>query len=500
MQAAADRRRRRDRAAALRRDRARSRHRRLAREARRGGHRDSVPLARQPSRFRGGAGSPRRARPTSTKASASSTPTKFRTPSRCCATSPIRCRICAPRRCCGRAIVRLSDAAVARLGHACGRRDSQPSSLRPALDAIGDEDRRVLELLRAAVPRWLSWVDRLSPSELLDAVLRETAYAFELRGSRRRQARENLKKLRGMIRRAQNRGYATLARIADHLERLAVGDESNAGDRRDRRRQPDDRPRRQGSRVPDRLRRQHGPRRPAASARRSASTDDAAGEASVAIADYQSEADEDAPAREREETKRLLYVALTRARDRLYLSATVKDGVCRMGRGSLGEVLPASVRARFVRRRTSARSISRPPRSSAAAVDRVRRRLRPAVVIVRLTAELDLRSESLRSIVYTIGHSTRSLDEFVAAAAGARRHAAGGRSHDPEVAAASAFRADALSRIAARCGHQLPPLRRAGGTAQAGAGLAKRRMASRQFSRLRGLHADAGVRGGAGAS
>ena len=63
--------------------------------------------------------------------------------------------------------------------------------------------------------------------------------------------------------------------------------------------------------------------------------------ASVAIADYQSEADEDAQAREREETKRLLYVALTRARDRLYLSATVKDGACRMGRGSLGEVLPA---------------------------------------------------------------------------------------------------------------------------------------------------------------
>src|SRR5438445_11306218 len=31
-----------------------------------------------------------------------------------------------------------------------------------------------------------------------------------------------------MIRRAENRGYQTLARIADHLERLAVGDESNA--------------------------------------------------------------------------------------------------------------------------------------------------------------------------------------------------------------------------------------------------------------------------------
>jgi ATP-dependent helicase/nuclease subunit A len=243
-------------------------------------------------------------------------------------------------------LVRLSDHAVAHLGSAVADAilDLEPPAV---LELFSDEDRRVLHQLRMSVPLWLACVDRLAPSELLDTVLRETAYAYEIRGSRRAQARENLKKLRGMIRRAQNHGYPTLARIADHLERLAVGDESNAaidavdavslmtvhaakglefpivfvvnmgrgaG----------------GFRAPIRV------------------NDDVAGDASVAIADYQSEADEDASAREREESKRLLYVALTRARDRLYLSATVKDGQCRMGKGSLGEVLPADVRARFV--------------------------------------------------------------------------------------------------------------------------------------------------------
>src|SRR6185312_3619186 len=74
---------------------------------------------------------------------------------------------------------------------------------------------------------------------------------------------------------------------------------------------------------------------------------DVLGSPSVAIADYQSEADEDAGARDREETKRLLYVALTRARDRLYLGAVVKDGGFKPGRGSLGEVLPLRFRPLF---------------------------------------------------------------------------------------------------------------------------------------------------------
>ena len=185
----------------------------------------------------------------------------------------------------------------------------------------------------------------LNPSFTIGDQIIETILRH--RGGSRRQARENLKKLRGLVRRAQNHGYATLSRIADHLERLAVGDESNAAiDAIDAVSLMTVHAAK-GLEFPivfvvNMGRGTGGPRAPIRV------TDDAAGEASVAIADYQSEADEDQSAREREESKRLLYVALTRARERLYLSATVKDGGCRMGRGSLGEVLPAGVRARFV--------------------------------------------------------------------------------------------------------------------------------------------------------
>jgi ATP-dependent helicase/nuclease subunit A len=239
-------------------------------------------------------------------------------------------------------LVRLSDDGVAKLAPklADAIAGSEPDTL-PRLSA---EDRRVLAQLRGAFPGWLAAADLIAAAELLERVLHETAYYLELRGARRLQARENLKKLRSLVRRAQNRGYTTLARIAEHLEQLAVGDESNAA-----------------IDAADAVslmtvhaakglefavvflvnlgRGTGGPRAPI----RVALAGD--GEPAVSVADYQSDADEDAKARDREESKRLLYVALTRARDRLYLSASVVNGDCRMGPGSLGEVLPASLRS-----------------------------------------------------------------------------------------------------------------------------------------------------------
>ncbi len=209
-----------------------------------------------------------------------------------------------------------------------------------AFDNLDAEDRNVLMLARAGVQRWRAFADRLPAAELLDLVLAETAYAFELRGPRLVQARENLKKIRAIVRRVQNRGYSTLARLADYLDRMSAGDEANAViDAADAVNLMTVHAAK-GLEFPIvfivNLSKGAGGIRPPIRVL----TDDGAGEPSVSVGEFESDADEDLRARDREESKRLLYVALTRARDRLYLSSIIKDGSWRPGSGGLGEVLP----------------------------------------------------------------------------------------------------------------------------------------------------------------
>ncbi len=87
-------------------------------------------------------------------------------------------------------------------------------------------------------------------------------------------------------------------------------------------------------------------------------TEQSSGAASVAVGDFLSEYDEDAQAREREETKRLLYVALTRARDRLYLSSVREGrphraGPRQPGRGAAASASSTALRPRPPGRRPS---------------------------------------------------------------------------------------------------------------------------------------------------
>ena len=109
------------------------------------------------------------------------------------------------------------------------RRARLPAPAPPAGVASLDEtDRALLELARDGAARWIAQADRVPPSELVDTVLRDSAYVYEMRGRRLDQARENIKKVRGLIRRVESRGYATLGRIAEYFDTLRAGDESNA--------------------------------------------------------------------------------------------------------------------------------------------------------------------------------------------------------------------------------------------------------------------------------
>ena len=247
-------------------------------------------------------------------------------------------------------IVQLSDEALKLL--APGLADALTGEAPEAIGRLRDDDRERLLLARASAPAWIDAADQVPPAEIVDRVLAECAYAVEIGGSGFAQARENLKKIRGLIRRIQNRGYTTLARLTDYFDGLAAGgDESNAiidaadavnlmtmhaakglefpvvfvvnigkgsgGSRGDIRISP----------APF------------------VALDEDDGDPSVTISDHESPADRDDDEKENEETKRLLYVALTRARDRLYLAGTVANGKLTLQRGSIGRVLPATLTA-----------------------------------------------------------------------------------------------------------------------------------------------------------
>ena len=237
--------------------------------------------------------------------------------------------------------VRLSDAAIHEL--APGLADAIAGPDEPqAGAALADDDRQMLTRIRATVPRWLGLVDRLPPAELIDLVLSESAYAYEIRGPRMVQAYENIKKMRSLLRRIQNRGYATLARIADYIEHLSSGDDANATiDASDAVHLMTIHAAK-GLEFPVvfLVNLSRGTGNPSQPIRVVADRGD--GAPTAAVGAYVSLLDEAERVLELEETKRLLYVAITRARDRLYFASVVTHGKLKPGRGSLSEILPVS--------------------------------------------------------------------------------------------------------------------------------------------------------------
>jgi ATP-dependent helicase/nuclease subunit A len=237
--------------------------------------------------------------------------------------------------------VAISDETLRRLAPDLSARLTTPGANEADLPV---DDAEALAKVREAWPRWLALVDRLPPADVVDHVLEASAHATTLRGHRQVQARENVKKFRGLVRRIQNRGYATMARIAAHIDRLSAGDESNAAVDAANAVNLMTVHASKGLEFPIvflvNLTRGTGgvppPLRVVAG--------DSGDEPIVGVARYEPGATEAEQVREKEESKRLMYVAVTRARERLYLSASAqRQGRIVAGPGSLANVCPPSL-------------------------------------------------------------------------------------------------------------------------------------------------------------
>ena len=243
-------------------------------------------------------------------------------------------------------LVRLSDAALVRLapGLASALRSS---TFDVAAKGLAEIDAALLTRARASVAGWLDAVDRVAPAELVDRILDETAYVFELRGPRLSQARENVKKVRSLIRRVQNRGYATFARLADYFRRLAAGEEANAVVAARGCVQLMTVHSAKGLEFPVvflvRMNAGVGGGTPAISV--VPKDEDGAPDVAISI---KSEAGSVERTRDQEESRRLLYVAMTRARDRLYFSAEISDEKKFNNANGFSKLLPSSLRRTMI--------------------------------------------------------------------------------------------------------------------------------------------------------
>ena len=246
--------------------------------------------------------------------------------------------------------VAVSDSALVRMSAASRRRSAesplarwlQRGSIEVDLP-LPERDRAAVERAAGLIPSFLPWVDRIPAFELLERVLEESDYARWFVGER--QAWENLKKVMEMVRRAENRGYLTMSRLADFLASAATDDESRAV------LEAVDAVNLMTIHAAKGLEfdscflvNMHQRRREDTSLPRIRELADGGIEV-TALGAAEADADEIAkePNRVEEEEKRLLYVALTRARRRLALSAVVSFEA---ERSFLG-LLPRGLQDRF---------------------------------------------------------------------------------------------------------------------------------------------------------